>query len=1349
SKARELATASPLVAAPSVDDRSYVAPASANAPEPNAPQAGFTIKTVEQTVGGQSVKWGVERDGVELRLLTSSTIIVKGEAIRGDTISYSVNEGNPVPVSIDIDNTWNTAITVTRPGNSKIVFTRTSGSENAVRFFNAVAPTEDDSRLLQPVITKVSNNAFRTPITLQPQAEPVRLYGGYVSLSGLRVLSGTRLQFAVFDKTGKFLGLALPSTPVNPRPDASWDAELDIVFPPEMAPSSGTTGFMRAMAFSSTDGLHRFSDSQINFQVAPAGTPSTRPRITVAPTLGNGTAEFLKPNQEYLSKDKRFVVKGAVTTSDSQLLGDSRVVVFVNNVPVEVRDIAANPSDQNKWSATIEVSEDNKYVIEAATVLGRSLYGDRSPASKLHVRAAGPRVVSVAPTNAALDGIRVVFDEKVKFEDSSATSAALNSVFLLQGRQANNNPQAATAPAPTQDAENAIVLTYSNVPPDVYKFTVKGQLVKNMFGTAMGADFETQLFRPIGAEEPMTSRGITGPTGPFVTYGEYTKPRDFIDGFNPSDKVETRISRLYYFRDAHRVAQIINRDAKSYNRSAVEMQQQLASKAHQIADQATDDRRAKERNAVQAAQKTREAEQELQQAQQLAQSASNQAAAAQGDLQQANSQLRSLPPDSPNRSQLEANASNLSNAVGSLEKVAESARSRAQAASNKVQQLREEEARVREQWQASIAVEDRAREEQFRREVAAAHADPDTFAPGTPGSQDPVQQVSVSVIGEGLIQLRGPIKGINIIRNMINQIDAPVGQVRVGVHTVQINGEKGDRMEIVAGKIQRFIDHSRFLTLQSAEMLRKAIVRVAAQRAIECGSVPGLSQGDRDRSYLYSFFGEDFVRELETMDSEFLATGNKLLSIHSMDSTSLASALFLMALAKNTTRMQIQQEFEAMMTSELPAAEQNYFEAGLTCDGKHKLFDKHCHRAEFALLSQNARFQSIRGMFNADVAEDDTMTPIQREFIRLAQIFKSRLIVELELKQRVMERAVIEERLGNRQKELTDARFKEENANLLKQRAQDSLKEAQKGTLVASRQLSAIVQSSQRQSEQIAIRARDSKVDSTTKIEAITDNLLKQIRNLVDEEVWMLTGKTPLEQLKLKLLLPLKDGETIAGRIVDFRNNELTWFPGKTTNKWPPSNFFIIPDWPPARGGDPTKNTVELNMDTPGKILFSAADEAERIELETTVASYTAFAVRTKSQLEAWPVDPEVQEFFVEANKSLAKVIQDSVPGNEINNLVRIRDVLQAYSRIAAHRAEQLSALYEALNCIVTEVGRPDADLQKVFANWLQTEQRIYSALSEQERKQSEQSFNDAKSSFQTLQERMVDFEFSTREADA
>ncbi|MBY0459360.1 MAG: hypothetical protein K2V38_18690, partial [Gemmataceae bacterium] len=141
------------------------------------------------------------------------------------------------------------------------------------------------------------------------------------------------------------------------------------------------------------------------------------------------------------------------------------------------------------------------------------------------------------------------------------------------------------------------------------------------------------------------------------------------------------------------------------------------------------------------------------------------------------------------------------------------------AAQQKVAGLREAEARTLEAWQVKELQERRRRENQFRQEVAAAKADPGTYAAPQPGSDDPVLQCSVSVIGEGLIQLRGPIKGLNVIRTMVNQIDAPVGQVRVTVHTLQVNGERGDRMEKVIANIQRYLDHSRFLTTQSARIL--------------------------------------------------------------------------------------------------------------------------------------------------------------------------------------------------------------------------------------------------------------------------------------------------------------------------------------------------------------------------------------------------------------------------------------------------------------------------------------------------------------------------------------------------
>src|SRR5690606_9196635 len=111
-----------------------------------------------------------------------------------------------------------------------------------------------------------------------------------------------------------------------------------------------------------------------------------------------------------------------------------------------------------------------------------------------------------------------------------------------------------------------------------------------------------------------------------------------------------------------------------------------------------------------------------------------------------------------------------------------------------VQAKRTEEIEFTEAWEREELQEEQAHANAFRRRVAAAHADPDTYAPGVADSDDPVQQCSLSVIGEGLIQIRGPRKGVNIVHTMINQVDAPVGQVRVSLHTVQLNGEHGDRM---------------------------------------------------------------------------------------------------------------------------------------------------------------------------------------------------------------------------------------------------------------------------------------------------------------------------------------------------------------------------------------------------------------------------------------------------------------------------------------------------------------------------------------------------------------------------
>ncbi|MFN9041730.1 MAG: hypothetical protein ACK5YO_35910, partial [Planctomyces sp.] len=140
--------------------------------------------------------------------------------------------------------------------------------------------------------------------------------------------------------------------------------------------------------------------------------------------------------------------------------------------------------------------------------------------------------------------------------------------------------------------------------------------------------------------------------------------------------------------------------------------------------------------------------------------------------------------------------------------------------SSTVQSERDQEIKATAKWESLEQQERLKRDEQFRREVAAGNADPDTYVAGKPNSNDPVAQVSLAVAGEGLIQMRGPRKGVNEVHRMINEIDSPVGQVKVAIHTVQVNGEHGDRMQEVAFRIQSYIDHSRFLTMQSSQLLR-------------------------------------------------------------------------------------------------------------------------------------------------------------------------------------------------------------------------------------------------------------------------------------------------------------------------------------------------------------------------------------------------------------------------------------------------------------------------------------------------------------------------------------------------
>jgi hypothetical protein len=781
--------------------------------------------------------------------------------------------------------------------------------------------------------------------------------------------------------------------------------------------------------------LHKVSHqtSAILTTIAAPAAPSA------APT--NVQVQYQNDSQQTETKNLNSAPTVRIRKSLVEFLGDQAglttdetVVLFLDG-----RQVDTAPRANGKFHFSNINLQDGIHTIrfEARNAKNTPISASRSPEYKLGVRVGPVRVDNI--DESALANDRGPYLLRVRFNTSELLETQQNSLsgkFSLKAIDSSGNLVAQDTPEQisnngvTRDpGSDTVVLRLKDIQPGLYRLTITGGAngVQDEYGNLLDGNdpnkrenFIRDIVKPIGGVTPSVRPGITGSSGPYVPYTEFTKPRNVPDGFNPNDKVETRVVRLYYYRDAHRVAQIVNRKVQSYNRAGVDMQRQLADKARKEADDTTAARQHGEREAIIKAQKTREKERELQAAEQTL-----------------NETLREL-----TTARLQGATASAStdpqNVISQLQSVATSVATRVQNLRGQVEQLRDTEVEANERVQQLESQEKLAREDQFRREVAAAHADPDTYAPGVPTSDDPVEQVSVSVIGEGLIQLRGPLKGINQIRTTIDQIDAPAGQVRVSVHTIQINGEKADKMEVVAKQIQTYIDHARFLTMQSAEMLRRAVVQVASRKAEQArGLFPGDTQMDRDHRYLYSFFGKDFIDELEAMDSEFLRTGNKLLSLHSMDTTSLSSALNLMALAKNSTRQEIFNEFDMMLQSQLPQTEANYLAAGQSCPPKH--FQWPCSKPKYCMLAQNAKFESLRGFFNTETGHDDTMTPLQREFIRLAQIFKSRLITEVEYKQRVMERAIIEERLGNRLQELQTQRQREQDAVEQLEQAQRSI----------------------------------------------------------------------------------------------------------------------------------------------------------------------------------------------------------------------------------------------------------------------------------------------------------------------
>jgi len=1004
---------------PSASSDSAVIPA-AYQPQAASVNEPKIVSVTDQQYKGTSLKWDTNKHN-EIWLTGKEAILVFDTALPSlpsptSLKSTSLNTANG-NINLELIDLRQLRVTATKAGRYSIGFRVVQGTQPAD----------------PPVLEAFLSNA--APFTL--------IVPGDV----------TPLQSAIQLKRGNDYDWEKVTLSDPPKIDLFVDTNAQI----KLTPSNNNTEFLGLIcsgdnANLSVDSVSRFSgdtwtySTHVNLgtfkwipfeidQSTKAARVSTKPieiktNLTTNPTLGKFTIDDKDPkSQRVLLNDPKAYRTIKLDYATQTVQPTDLIKVFLDGQQIAKKLGTTNPPTIQMDS--VQLSEGRHRLTATITQGNTEVF--RTPEVEYEMRTGGFRITEVIPKDFGIAINSKVIEIKlsrplaasnIKNGTPNTLTEPAKAAFQVQlsSSGSRSGPFAGDSGAPADPTikvypdRQTVQLVFTTVNAGVHQVTIDGSKLVDDYGNPLegsdgkpGSLYTEILGAPVGGGSRMADPlvpGVIAGRAPVVEYPSAIPAVNQPKGFNPNDRVETRVARLYFYRDAHRVAQILNRRAQSYGRQDVTVRRQLADQARREAEEATTLRQNRERSAVTAAQKTRELENKLNDAEQA--------------LNYTLSQMQQLAANPAFSSATGAADKSLRDRqLAQLEIAARAYTDQIRALESQVLVAREQEIASNEQWLQAQRAEELNKAEQFRLETAAAHTDPDTFAEGRPDSVDAVHQVSISVIGEGVLHLRGPLRGVNQVRLMIDQIDTPCGSVRINIHSTQINGDEADELEVVANRIQTYIDQARFMTMQSSEALRKAVLTVAAEKAEEArGMYPGETQEDRDQRYLYSFFGKDFVDELKALDSELLQTGNKLLSLHSMDVTSLSSALTLMALANNSTRMAILERFDELIQSDLSPAEQRFLENSVAeCGEKRctlgcRFRCKHKEPPPVFSLSPNASFTSMRGFFNANIPKDDTLNPIQREMIRLAQILKARLITELELKQRVMERAVIEERLA-------------------------------------------------------------------------------------------------------------------------------------------------------------------------------------------------------------------------------------------------------------------------------------------------------------------------------------------------
>ncbi|MCU0980262.1 MAG: hypothetical protein MUF25_14000, partial [Pirellulaceae bacterium] len=181
-----------------------------------------------------------------------------------------------------------------------------------------------------------------------------------------------------------------------------------------------------------------------------------------------------------------------------------------------------------------------------------------------------------------------------------------------------------------------------------------------------------------------------------------------------------------------------------------------------------------------------------------------------------------------------------------------------------------------------------------------------------------VDQVRITVMGEGQLHLRGPLEGVNAIARMIHEIDQPVGQVKLGIHVVQFTGQEDSACDSAPGLVDRYLAHARQMSETSQSLFRAAMSAVAARYY-------SLDPNGFEEAFFYGAC----VRNFRSLNG-----AQATVSIALLDSRDIVTTLYLTGLATNEARHEILAEFQRLVAAELPRRHEQYQQAIAAARGR-------------------------------------------------------------------------------------------------------------------------------------------------------------------------------------------------------------------------------------------------------------------------------------------------------------------------------------------------------------------------------------------------------------------------------